>query len=106
MSSITEVSTQKSQSVENVEESNEKDEGEGERNPPKAGAWRRPQQVQLFKRPFFTGVNPDSWLFRAERYFEIHQLSEWEKITETIISFDEYVVDWYQWPHNRKIIKS
>lgn len=40
----------------------------------------------------FTGANLHSWFFRAERYFEIHQFTEWEKITATIISFEEYIV--------------
>ncbi|TYK19856.1 ty3-gypsy retrotransposon protein [Cucumis melo var. makuwa] len=30
--------------------------------------------------PVFTGEDPDSWLFRAERYFQIHKLTESEKM--------------------------
>lgn len=72
--------------------------------PPKTGGYR--SKFKQLEMPVFSGVNPDSWLFYAKRYFEIHQLFEWEKSTAAIISFNEYVVDWYRWSHNRKRIKS
>ena len=43
--------------------------------------------------PVFVGNDPDSWLFRAERYFQIHKLSESEKMTVSIISFDGATLD-------------
>lgn len=35
----------------------------------------------------FDGDQSDDWLFRAERYFDIHQLTDQGKITVTAISF-------------------
>ena len=47
--------------------------------------------------PVFVGNDPDSWLlFRAERYFQIHKLSESEKMTVSIISFDGAALNWYR----------
>lgn len=54
-------------------------------------------KFKCLEMPVFLGVNLGLWLFRAKRYFEIHQLTKWKKITTTIINFDEYVVDWYRW---------
>lgn len=41
----------------------------------------------------FYGINPDSWLFRAERYFQIHKLMEEEKMTVMVISFEAVALD-------------
>ena len=38
--------------------------------------------------PIFNGDDPDSWLFRAERYFHIHKLTEFEKMIVSTISFE------------------
>lgn len=41
----------------------------------------------------FSGLDSDSWLFRADRYFQIHKLISFEKLTVAIISFDTVVLD-------------
>ncbi|KAL4037585.1 hypothetical protein IC575_001182 [Cucumis melo] len=46
--------------------------------------------------PVFTGEDPDSWLFRAERYFQIHRLTESEKMLVSTISFDGPALNWYR----------
>lgn len=51
--------------------------------------------------PIFKGDHLDSWLYRAERYFEIHELMEEEKIKVVMVSFVPEVVDWHRWVHNR-----
>lgn len=43
----------------------------------------------------FKGNVPDVWLFRAERYFQIHILFEAEKMIVVVISFDSAALDWY-----------
>lgn len=45
--------------------------------------------------PVFNGNDPDSWLFRADRYFQIRKVIEMEKMTVSIISFDGPGLDWY-----------
>ncbi|KAA0066119.1 transposon Tf2-1 polyprotein isoform X1 [Cucumis melo var. makuwa] len=55
--------------------------------------------------PIFTGTDPDSWLFRADRYFKIHNLSDSEKLTVAVISFDGPALDWYRSQEEREAFK-
>ena len=50
------------------EKKNEADESYSDRN-----------KFKKVEMPVFTGEDLDSWLFRAERYFQIHKLTESEK---------------------------
>ncbi|KAA0038303.1 transposon Tf2-1 polyprotein isoform X1 [Cucumis melo var. makuwa] len=43
--------------------------------------------------PVFTGEDPDSWL--PERYFQIHKLTESEKMLVSTVSFDGPTLNWY-----------
>lgn len=45
--------------------------------------------------PVFNGTDPDSWLFRADRYFKIHELTYTGKMTVAVISFNRPALDWY-----------
>ncbi|KAA0065906.1 transposon Tf2-1 polyprotein isoform X1 [Cucumis melo var. makuwa] len=56
--------------------------------------------------PIFNGTDPDSWLFRADRYFKIHNLIESEKMPVAIISFDDPTLDWYRLQDERESFKS
>ncbi|KAA0045135.1 transposon Tf2-1 polyprotein isoform X1 [Cucumis melo var. makuwa] len=58
------------------------------------------------KMPIFNGKSPDSWLFRADRYFKIHNLTELEKMSVAIISFDGLTLDWYRSQDERQSFKS
>lgn len=49
--------------------------------------------------PIFSGEHPNSWVFRAEHYFGIHELSNAEKIKVAIIAFVPNKVDWFHWTH-------
>ena len=40
--------------------------------------------------------DPDSWLSRADRYFQIHKLTNSEKMTVAVVSFDGATLDWYR----------
>lgn len=53
-----------------------------------------------------TRENSDAWLYRAERYFEIHELFDSEKMKVFVISSRHNEVDWYRWTHNRKMTVS
>ncbi|KAL0543107.1 hypothetical protein IC582_018194 [Cucumis melo] len=46
--------------------------------------------------PVFTGEDPDSWLFRAERYFQIHKLTDSEKMLVSTVSFDGPALNWFR----------
>ena len=43
----------------------------------------------------FSGIDPDSWLFWANRYFQIHKLTNFKKMIVAMISFDGPMLDWY-----------
>ncbi|KAA0045922.1 transposon Tf2-1 polyprotein isoform X1 [Cucumis melo var. makuwa] len=53
--------------------------------------------------PVFVKNDPESWLFRAERYFQIHRLTESEKMKVSIISFDRATLDWYRSHEDRDL---
>ena len=46
--------------------------------------------------PVFNGEDPYSWLFRANRYFQIHKLIDAEKVLVATTSFDGPTLNWYR----------
>ena len=52
--------------------------------------------------PIINGDDLDSWLFRAERYFQIHKLTESEKMTVSTISFEGPTLNWYRSQEERE----
>ena len=61
--------------------------------------WSKFKKVEM---SIFYGINPDSWLFRAERYFQIHKLMEEEKMTVMVISFEAVALDQYRAKEDRE----
>lgn len=55
--------------------------------------WNKFKKVEM---PMFNGVDPDGWLSRADRYFQIHRLMDSEKMTVAVISLDGVALDWYR----------
>ena len=60
---------------------------ENERNPDR-------NKFKKVEMPVFNGEDPDSWLFRADRYFQIHKLTDSEKMTVATISFGVPALNW------------
>ena len=56
------------------------------------GEWRSSRQVEM---PVFTGENPDSWIFQADRYFATYGLTEEEKLVAAAMSLDGDALSWY-----------
>jgi len=56
--------------------------------------------------PIFSGENPDGWLYRAERYFEVNGLIEREKLGAIAVSLDGDVLSWLQWTEAKTSIQS
>ena len=54
--------------------------------------------------PVFDGTDPDGWILRAERYFNLNRLNDEEKVEVTVISFEGDAIRWYQWESRRKAI--
>ena len=46
--------------------------------------------------PVFNRTDSDSWLFWADRYLKIHELTDTKKMTVAMISFDGPALDWYR----------
>lgn len=61
--------------------------------------WGRVRKLEM---PVFSGENPDSWLYRAKRYFEVNGLTENEKLSTVGVSLDGEALSWLQWPEARK----
>ncbi|KAL0549733.1 hypothetical protein IC582_014220 [Cucumis melo] len=56
--------------------------------------------------PVFNGEDPDVWLFRANRYFQIHELTNLEKMTMATISFKGPALNWYREQEERDKFKN
>ncbi|KAA0066519.1 retrotransposon protein [Cucumis melo var. makuwa] len=56
--------------------------------------------------PMLFGENPESWVYRAEHFFETKNLPKTEKVKVAMVSFGQDEVDWYRWSHNRRKIES
>lgn len=56
--------------------------------------------------PVFSGTDLDSWLFCADRYFKIHRLSDEEKLTVAVISFESAALNWYCATEERELFRS
>ena len=47
--------------------------------------------------PIFQGENPEGWVFREKRYFQLNQLTEEEKLMAAIVSFYGDALSWFSW---------
>ncbi|KAA0050168.1 transposon Tf2-1 polyprotein isoform X1 [Cucumis melo var. makuwa] len=56
--------------------------------------------------PVFNGEDPDAWLFRVDRYFQIHKLTDLEKMTMATISFKGLTLNWYRAQEERDKFKN
>ena len=43
--------------------------------------------------PIFAGVKPETWVYRAEHYFEINNVTEAENVKVVVVSFTQDEVD-------------
>lgn len=58
---------------------------------------RREERMRRLKVPYFTGDNPNRWIYRAKRYFEINQIPDDEKVLTASICFEGKALNWFQW---------
>ncbi|TYJ97524.1 transposon Tf2-1 polyprotein isoform X1 [Cucumis melo var. makuwa] len=86
-------SSSKMKGVVNNDESKEETKTKVKDDDDKAAERNKFKKVEM---PVFTGNDPDSWLFRADRYFQIHKLTDAEKMTVSVISFDGPTLDWFR----------
>ncbi|TYK17139.1 putative retroelement pol polyprotein [Cucumis melo var. makuwa] len=86
-------SSSKMKGIANSDESNEETKKEVKDEEDKAAERNKFKKVEML---VFTGNDPNSWLFRADRYFQIHKLTDAEKMTVSVISFDGPALDWFR----------
>ncbi|XP_038893564.1 uncharacterized protein LOC120082453 [Benincasa hispida] len=77
---------------------------ETESTPSNGGGGSDKSKYKRLEIPIFAGENPESWVYRAEHYFEIYELSDQEKVKVVVINFGPEEVDWFRWSHNRRPI--
>lgn len=53
--------------------------------------WSKFKKVEML-----SGTDLDSWLFRANRYFQIRMLADSEKMTKVVTNFNRATLDWYR----------
>lgn len=51
--------------------------------------------------PTFNGDDPDGWILRAERYFNLNRLNPDEQLEVAIISLEGDALRWFQWKNKR-----
>ena len=56
--------------------------------------WRGGRRLEM---PVFNGGSPKGWIFRAELYFEINQLTELEKLMAARMSFEDEALACFRW---------
>ncbi|KAH0672438.1 hypothetical protein KY290_024676 [Solanum tuberosum] len=59
----------------------------------------KPASVELGR---FHGVNPESWVFQAECYFEFYGITEDYKLTLASFYLDGDALEWYRWLFRNK----
>jgi len=61
------------------------------------GVGRTDVRGHRLEMPFFEGEDPDGWIFRAERYFSVNDLSEGEKLETAALCLEGAALSWFQW---------
>lgn len=55
---------------------------------------------------FFFGDDPDGWVNKVERYFEVYELSESEKMGAVNLGLEGDALHWFTWEKKRRPITS
>ncbi|XP_061348070.1 uncharacterized protein LOC133293510 [Gastrolobium bilobum] len=56
--------------------------------------------------PLFSGVDPNSWLFRTELFFMLQQIPDEFKVPLAGLRMEGMAAAWYQWMYNSGLIRS
>ena len=60
------------------------------------GDWKYDGRGRRLEMPVFDGKNPDGWVLRAERFFNMNRLNEAEKMDAAMINLDGDALAWFQ----------
>ena len=61
-----------------------------------------PRKLEL---PIFEGNNPDGWLIRAKRYFEINGVVPTDRLQAAMVCVEGDALAWYYYEESRKTIR-
>ncbi|XP_052192138.1 uncharacterized protein LOC127801242 [Diospyros lotus] len=70
------------------------------------GGYQSDLRGKRLEMPIFEGENPNEWIFRAERYFAVNQLTDEEKIESATLCFKAAALSWFQWETRQRGIRS
>ncbi|KAA0034358.1 gypsy/ty3 element polyprotein [Cucumis melo var. makuwa] len=70
------------------------------------GAGQDRIKFKKLEMPVFNGEDQDSWIYRAEHYFQMHLLNEQEKLKIAIVNMEGKGLCWFRWAENRKRFRS
>lgn len=92
-----------------VEQSREKENEimtymEGFRQTLERNQGRIQEPVRRLEFPIFSGDDPDGWVSKAERYFDVYQMPEREKLGAAILGLEGDALAWFQWENKRRIV--
>eukprot|EP00257_Ricinus_communis_P028075 XP_025015489.1 uncharacterized protein LOC112536827 [Ricinus communis] len=65
-----------------------------------------PLWPRKLKLPVFEGENPDGWIFRAERYFDINNIPVVDRLKAASVCLEGDALAWFQWEEGRRPFRS
>lgn len=69
------------------------------------GSWERPDfRARKIESPIFEGEDPDSWTYRAERFFTLNRLNNAEKLEAAVVCLEGDALNWFRWEDKRRKI--
>ncbi|TYK03081.1 ty3-gypsy retrotransposon protein [Cucumis melo var. makuwa] len=71
-----------------------------------AGGGQERIKFKKLEMPVFNSEDPEGWFYRAEHYFQMHLLSEREKLKIAVVSLEGRGLSWFRWAENRKRFRS
>lgn len=84
---------------------NEEEEGETYLNA-KTGVGQGRIKFKMLEMLVFNGDNLDGWFYRAEHYFQLHLLTEQEKLKIIVVRLEGKGLSWFHWVENKKRFRS
>ena len=63
----------------------------------------KPLRIEV---PRFNGIDPQSWIFKIQQYFDYHRVGEEERLKVAPFYFDEKALAWFRWRNKNTRIQS
>ena len=61
-------------------------------------------EVRKLDFPIFFGEDPDGWISKVKRYFDVYNLSETENMGAASLGLEGNALAWFQWENKRRTI--